>query len=101
MLSKVKFKSKAFNIRPGEDKDTNPGVFGVELAEWIKNTLPKYGIVTKEVLPEDFAWLVTLESKDFRPWIGCSNYDDQENTWLCIVAVEGGCSKKALWLSQR
>ena len=94
MLSKVKFKSEAFKIKPGEDEETNPGIYGIELANWVKDTLPKYGVATKEVLPEDFAWLVTIQSKDFRPWIGCSNIEDQENTWLCIVTIEGGFLKK-------
>jgi hypothetical protein len=33
------FRSTRFEIEPGEDKEINPGIYGKQLAEWLKARL--------------------------------------------------------------
>lgn len=96
MIAQVQFTSDAFNIVPGEDEETNPGIYGIELARWIKHTLPKYSVNTKEVLPEDFAWLTIVQSQYYYPWIACSNQQDKTDQWFCILTIEGGFISRIL-----
>jgi hypothetical protein len=57
------FESPAFAVAPGEDEETNPGIFGKALAQWLAGQLRDAGFATGEVIAEDFGWCVPVESK--------------------------------------
>ena len=58
------FESSAFAVTPGEDEETNPGIFGKALAQWLAEQLRVAGFATGAVMAEDFGWCVPVESKE-------------------------------------
>jgi|GEM_PF-571020 len=72
MNNTAEFKSTAFPKQPDEDEElVNPHCWGRGLAEWIRVQLPKHGIETKDILCEDWGWVVNLKNEGFPLWIGC------------------------------
>ena len=73
MRRQLYFTSTRFEIVPGEDDSTNPGCFGINLAEWICEQMKDSGYPEAEVIPEDFGWCVMCSRQDFLLWIGCGS----------------------------
>jgi len=59
----LEFESAAFAVVPGEDKETNPGIYGKALAQWLAEQLRAAGLSAGEIIPEDFGWCVPVASK--------------------------------------
>jgi len=85
MRTHVEFVSKAFPADPGESEAINPGRFGKQLAEFLRSQLPLHGFVVAALRPEDWGWQVELEHKEFPLWVGCGNYEELENGFLCFI----------------
>lgn len=64
------FKSTLFDIHVGEDEETNPGVYGKELANWLSTRLREAGYDT-EIVAEDWGWCVVCERDQYLLWAGC------------------------------
>lgn len=47
----LSFESSAFPVTPGEDEETNPGIYGRELASWISEQLRAVGLHAGSVIP--------------------------------------------------
>jgi hypothetical protein len=104
----IYFVSNEFQIVPGEEKETNPGVFGKQLAFWLKNIFVKKGYSELVILPEDWGWCLILERKPNLLWVGCSGhvglefsteyFEENEKgiTWSCFVVMEAPFLKKLL-----
>lgn len=76
MHTRVEFKSAAFPKYANEDTElVNSHCWGKRLAEFIRDTLPQYGIDTEDILCEDWGWLVNLKHSPFPLWIGCGVVD--------------------------
>lgn len=100
MKTQVEFKSSAFPKYENEDEETvNSDRWGKRLAEFIRDTLPSYGVVTEDILCEDWGWLVNTQSDEFPVWIGCGPIDnlsegdfseDYEETDPSPVSQNGG-----------
>jgi hypothetical protein len=58
----LEFESSAFAVLPNEDNETNPGIYGKALAQWLANQLRAAGVPAGEVIAEDFGWCVPVES---------------------------------------
>jgi len=86
----LEFESSAFVVIPGEDEETNPGVFGKSLAQWIAEQLAARGFSVGEVIAEDFGWCVPLESKSPRLFVACASAEDKPNQWRVFAFAEGG-----------
>lgn len=82
-------KSSAFPIEAGEDADTNPGVFGRSLANYLAAQMQERGWSVKGVLPEDFGYCVMLARKPLLLWIGCGNRGGRTDEWIAFAAAEG------------
>ena len=85
MNTRVEFKSAAFPKYPNEDAEVvNSNCWGKRLAEFIRDSLPKHGIPTEDILCEDWGWLVNVKNPDFPLWIACGVQDefsdDEEDT---------------------
>ncbi len=85
MKSHLEFTSTAFPAYPGEDKEINPGIFGKRLAEFLAEGLREQGFKVLGVGPEDWGWMVEIENQEFPLWIGCANYEDNENGFQCFI----------------
>lgn len=82
-----------FPILPGEDEETNPGLFGQALADWIADGLRVRGISVDKVLAEDFGWLVMVSGEPFRLFVACVSTSEPHQTvdeWQAFVRAEPG-----------
>jgi len=84
------FESSAFPASSGEDSETNPGIFGRSLAEWLSSRLNDQGIRTNGVIAEDFGWCVSVASDPHKLYVACSNAEDVQTSWQLYAFLEGG-----------
>jgi hypothetical protein len=77
MRTHLQFRSSQFEIVPGEDEQTNPGIYGLRLAEFMTQQLNSNGY-TASFLAEDWGWCVMLKHPDFESFVGCSSCSDNE-----------------------
>jgi hypothetical protein len=84
---RIEFSTDKFLPILPEQCQTNPGVYGFELALWLAHRLFAEGIVTSYPQPEDWGWFIEYTDPDETEiQIGCSS-----------VASEGqGYAKKAI-----
>ena len=69
----------------GEEEEINPGRFGKRLAHFLAAELPAHGFKVSGMNAEDWGWRVDLENEEFPLWIGCGNYEEFENGFLCFI----------------
>ncbi len=98
MRTHVEFGSTEFPAYQGEDEEVNPGRFGKRLAEWLATTLRAHGFKVMRVGAEDWGWRVDLENEGFPLWVGCGNYEEFENGFLCFIEPSKPFARK--WLSK-
>lgn len=95
------FTSDLFAIEPGEDEETNPGMYGKQLAAWVRRKLLEAGYSPEDVIPEDFGWLVLCSRDPYSLGVVCVSFIDYETAqpedpppafdevkWCCGVFVE-------------
>jgi hypothetical protein len=85
----------------GEDRETNPGIFGKALALWIAEQLRTAGFMTGEVFAEDFGWCVPVESKPHSSYVVCASTDETAAQWGVFVSTEGGLLARLLGKDKR
>ena len=85
MRTHLEFVSTAFLPEPGEDEQVNPGRYGKRLAQFLSEELPRQGFAVLRMYPEDWGWGIDLENDDFPLWLGCGNYQQYENGFLCFI----------------
>ena len=88
----LEFESSAFEVVPGEDEETNPGIYGKSLADWLGEQLRSAGYSTREIIAEDFGWLVPVASARCSLYVACASMEADK--WMVFVFAEGG------WLSR-
>jgi len=89
------FTSSAFPIAPGEDRQTNPGIYGQALARWLADQLRARGIAVGEAFAEDFGWCVGVSSGEDGVHVVCTNADTSDR-WRVFCFVERGFFAKIL-----
>lgn len=52
-MSQIWVETSFFEIEPGEDQETNPGVYGRAFAHWLADRLRSRGEPVEQVLAED------------------------------------------------
>lgn len=82
--------SSRFAIEPGEDDETNPGIYGRAFAQWLAMHLPTLGWRVRGCIAEDFGRLVEVEDAKFRVFVACANGHDGADCWQAFTFVEGG-----------
>jgi len=92
----LEFESSAFAVIPGEDEDTNPGIFGKALAQWLAEQLRAAGLPVGDVIPEDFGWCVPVESKPHSLYVACANTGEKPDQWRVFAFAEGGVMARLL-----
>jgi hypothetical protein len=86
----LEFHSSAFAIEAGEDDDTNPGIFGKVLANWLAEQLRSRGIAVGTVIAEDFGWCVPIRNRSAKLYVACASTEECHNHWRVFVFAEGG-----------
>ena len=84
------FKSDAFTPIPGEDEETNPGIFGKALVEWLAQTLTARGYTIDRTLPEDFGRLIQVKEPSCRLYVAASSTDETATEWRVFSFAEAG-----------
>jgi hypothetical protein len=92
--SLLEFASDAFPVIPGEDEETNPGLFGKSLAEWISLRLSEKGLPVEELVPEDFGWCVPVLFPPYRGYVACCVASETNSEWRVFAFVEGGLLRR-------
>lgn len=88
------FTSTSFPIEPGEESETDPECYGKSLAKWMSQKLTASSVsINEEIIAEDWGWLVMVQRKPFRLWVGCGtqkgdDYSHIPNKWVVFVAAE-------------
>ena len=93
------FRSTRFEIAPGEDKEINPGIYGKQLAEWLKARLENRGYKVEPIINEDWGRCLMCSRDPFCLWVGCANVTDlsvspdvippkEQITWHCFATAE-------------
>ncbi|HBZ71581.1 MAG TPA: hypothetical protein DEP35_18395 [Deltaproteobacteria bacterium] len=85
-----------FQVEPGEEEQTNPGVYGRAFAHWLAEKLKARGEAVREILPEDWGWCVILARSPYLLWIGCSNREGGTEEWGAFVTAEPGFLRRIL-----
>lgn len=84
------FKSHRFATTPGEDEQTNPGIFGEALAVWLSERLNEAGFPTDEVFAEDFGWCIPVRRQSRTVYVACASTDETAETWQVFAFADGG-----------
>ncbi|HYX68725.1 MAG TPA: hypothetical protein VE825_06305 [Terriglobales bacterium] len=85
MLTHVEFRSDRFPAYGDEERQTNPGIWGKGLAEFLRDKLRGEGFHTGEPIAEDWGWVVPVANETFRLWIGCGHYQEYPDGFLCFI----------------
>ncbi len=85
MRTHLEFRSDAFPGCPEEETQVNAGRHGRRLAEFLREALPKYGVATEEIYAEDWGWAIPIVNPEFSIWVGCGNYEEYPNGYLCFI----------------
>ncbi|MGE5491698.1 MAG: hypothetical protein ACM31P_10490 [Actinomycetota bacterium] len=85
MRTHVEFLSNEFPPYENEAEQINPGRYGKRLADFLAESLITHGFKVKSVSAEDWGWMVEIENESFPLWIGCGNYEEFENGFLCFI----------------
>ncbi len=95
------FRSSRFEVEDGEDLETNPGMFGRQLANWLADRFRELGYEGVDAYGEDWGWRVDCQRKPFDLFLGCSVYvdtsafdaskplpDPDDLVWMVFAAAE-------------
>ena len=97
------FESNAFPIAPGEDEQTNPGIYGRALAEWVGDRLREQGLPAEPVIAEDFGWCVPVRLAPHAVYVACASGEESPDSgrWQLFVFAEGGLVQRLLGTDTR
>ena len=85
MQTHVEFRSDRFPPYDGEEQQVNPGLWRKRLAEFLRDNLRTEGFASEEPIAEDWGWVVPITNEHFRLWIGCGNYEEYPDGFLCFI----------------
>ena len=85
MQTHLEFRSTAFPAYPDEEAEINPGRYGKRLAEFLVGELPRHAFNVAHLNAEDWGWRIDLVHDAFPLWIGCGNYEEHEDGFLCFI----------------
>ena len=66
-------------MEPGEDEETNPRLYGRQLATWLRQRFASLGYEVEDVIPEDWGWSVMCQRDPYLLFVGCVNLRDYEH----------------------
>ncbi len=97
----IHFKSDSFPIIPGEDEETNPGLFGKSLAEWLSLRLQEKGLALEAIIAEDFGWCVPVPCPPYRAYVACGVSREAGSDWGVFAFAEGGLFSRLIGRDKR
>jgi hypothetical protein len=94
LLTHVEFRSSLFPGQPGEEEAINPGLFGKQLAEFLRVGLRARGFAVRAPEAEDWGWRLEIENPEFPLWIGCGHQFGEADDFLCFIEPSKPTIKK-------
>src|SRR5262245_1701542 len=85
MKTHVEFRTDAFPPRDDEELEIDSGRWGKRLADFLVQGLRSKGIEAAGSVGEDWGWIIDVKNRGFRLWIGCGNYEEYDNAFLCFI----------------
>lgn len=85
MKTQVEFRSSKFPPYDGEEDQINPGLWGKRLAEYLAKNLDNKGIVTQEMIAEDWGWYVPMQIDGIKLAICCGRQNGEDDEFLCFT----------------
>jgi hypothetical protein len=89
------FTTSLFEVEPGEDEEINPGLYGRQLALWLKAQLEQRGYSVEPIIAEDWGRCLMCSRDPFLLWVGCGNADTdpadpatEPIIWHCFPVAE-------------
>lgn len=79
------FRSNKFPPYDGEQEQINPGLWGKRLAEYLKEKLAACGMVTGEIIMEDWGCLLPVENEAFALSVACGHQNGDDDEFLCFI----------------
>jgi hypothetical protein len=92
--TQVEFRSSKFPPYEGEEEQINPGLWGKRLAEYLVQKLAERGIVTEEMVAEDWGWCVPVRNEEFRLAVCCGHQNGDDDEFLCFTDPSNPIVKK-------
>jgi len=89
------FGSYAFAVTPGEDQETNPGIFGRALASWVSEQLIGAGFHAGSFIAEDYGWCVPVKSPSYSLFVVCAS-GELATHWQIFAFAEVGLTDRIL-----
>jgi hypothetical protein len=93
----VEFRSDAFPAESGEAEAINPGRWGKKLAEFLRGELDRDGLKGGDIIAEDWGWMIPIENDDFPLWVGCGNYEEYPDGFLCFIEPNKPAVRRGLF----
>lgn len=100
MKTHVEFRSNEFPPYEGEEDEINPGRYGKRLAEFLVRELRAKGFEPLGPIAEDWGWVVPIMNQGFKLWIGCGNYDEYPDGFLCFIEPHRPAIRRFPFLSK-
>lgn len=97
----LEFESSAFAVIPGEDQETNPGIYGKALAQWLAEQLRAAGFSVGDIVAEDFGWCVPVASAPHALYVACASTGERPDQWRVFAFAEGGVMARLLGKDRR
>lgn len=88
MRTHIEFRSDAFPAEPGEKRKINSGRWGAALARYLRQELALQGLIVREPLSEDWGYALEIENPGFNLWIGCGNFREHPDGFLCFIVPD-------------
>ncbi|HEY4038765.1 MAG TPA: hypothetical protein VGM15_08085 [Burkholderiaceae bacterium] len=85
MRTHLEFRSDDFPPQPGEQDEVNPGRWGKLLASYLRTELSARGLGGASPIAEDWGFCIPIENSEFPLWVGCGNYEQYPNGFLCFI----------------
>jgi hypothetical protein len=85
MKTYVEFRSDKFPAYESEEQDINPGRYGKRVGEFLSAGLRSRGFEPGEMIAEDWGWHLPIKNDGFKLWIGCGNYEEYPDGFLCFI----------------
>lgn len=92
----LEFASSDYPVTPGEDSETNPGIYGKALAHWLAEQLRTADVLAGDVVAEDFGWCIPVQSSPHSLYVVCASTSDDAGEWRVFAFAEGGIVARLL-----
>ena len=94
MKTQVEFRSSQFPPFEGEEEEINPGLWGKRLAEYLVEKLTEKGVMTDQIVPEDWGYYIPIKNEAFRLGLFCGHQNGDDDEFLCFTDPDKPVIKK-------